>query len=188
MSLFMQCVSVCQLISSYYSLRESIHNSASHRCAQLLPCFGDTETHRQGLLGFRRRASYCYCASLDIPLFAVDRKCRPHDRQRELQYLMLWRVTPRPLWRNPKGLIQSRAEQDASAQWGTTCREQIICNRLFGGPPETMLLSKVEVPHSGSTAQTTLQVNTYNLTLRNQSRISVFPSKTQPVSQPITKR
>lgn len=63
------------------------------------------------------------------------------------------------------------AEHDSSAQQGSACREQVICNGLCVSPPESVILSRVEVPPSGSTAQTTLhQISIYNLTLKKSAK------------------
>lgn len=162
---------------------DSAHNSASHSCAQLLLCSPGLWRHRNTqveVISFWRRASFCHCASPDSPLLITAKKTsQPHGRLKELQWLLLWCRIPRPLWRNH---VVHEAEQDSSTQQGSTCREQVIYNGLCVSPPETVILSRVEVPPSGSTAQTTLhQISIHNLTLKNQPRISFFPSKTQSV-------
>lgn len=69
--------SMNQLSVGRHSLKESAHNSASHSCAQLLLCNPWLWRHRNTqveVVIFWRRASFCYCASPDSPLFITAKK------------------------------------------------------------------------------------------------------------------
>lgn len=124
---------------SYHCLRESAHNSASHRCAQLLLCSPGLWRHRNTqveVISFWRRASFCYGASTDSPLFATAKEISAPWQAEGV-------AVAEALVQNTQALVEEPcgpwAEQECSAQRGSTCREQVICSGLFVPPPETVI-------------------------------------------------